>query len=86
MYNLRLLMSFFFCMGSMQRFVHMDLALRNVLLTHGNVVKVGDFGLVSLMSDEIFHIWSIYGHVCARTLFFIFRLCCTLKYTSNDTH
>lgn len=29
------------------RLVHMDLAARNALLGAGNVVKVGDFGLVS---------------------------------------
>ena len=35
-----------------KRYVHMDLAARNVMLSHGNVAKVGDFGLTKKLGPK----------------------------------
>ena len=34
-----------------KRFIHRDIAARNVLLTHNNAVKIGDFGLARQLPE-----------------------------------
>ena len=37
-----------------QRYIHRDLAARNILVGDNLVVKIGDFGLARVISDDIY--------------------------------
>ena len=42
------------CLHS-RKYVHRELAARNILVGHGGVVKIGDFGMVRELSDNDFY-------------------------------
>ena len=39
---------------SSERFIHRDLACRNILLYNDNEIKIGDFGLMRRLTEDVY--------------------------------